>query len=119
MANALLRLSSSALRQAADIQSQIETLESELASILSVAGVEAVAEPIAGAKTKRTMSPTARARIAAGQKARWAKVKAVSSPSKTPSAGKPKRTMSPAARARIAASQRARWAKVRAANRGK
>src|SRR5229473_7537 len=60
----------------------------------------------------RTLSAAARARIAAAQRARWAKVrsgqnqKVVTMPKK--------RTMSAAARKRIAAAQRARWAKVRA-----
>jgi hypothetical protein len=62
-----------------------------------------------------TLSPAARARIAAAQRARWAKVRAtggetqnvVSVPAK-------KKIMSPAARRKIAAAQRARWAKVRA-----
>jgi hypothetical protein len=119
MSNALLELSASDLSHAAGIKSQIETLEAELASILSGAGVVVVAEPIPGMKPKRTMSPAARARIAAGQKARWAKIKTVSPASMTPSVEEAKRTMSLAARARIAASQKARWAKVRAAKKGR
>ncbi|HEX3819726.1 MAG TPA: hypothetical protein VHW45_05320 [Candidatus Sulfotelmatobacter sp.] len=56
---------------------------------------------------KRTISAAGRARIAAAQKARWAKQKA--------KAGTPKkRVMSAAARKRIAAAQRARWAKIKA-----
>jgi hypothetical protein len=63
---------------------------------------------------RRKLSPAARARIAAAQRARWAKIRA--------SAGKPakvvpiggKRTLSAAARRKIAAAQRARWAKVKA-----
>ena len=53
-----------------------------------------------------TMSAAGRARIAAAQRARWAKVKG----RKVVSIER-KRTMSPAARRRIAAAQRARWAK--------
>jgi hypothetical protein len=57
-----------------------------------------------------TLSAAARARIAAAQRARWAKVRAskgsAHSPSKTA-----KRTMSAAARAKIAQAQRLRWAK--------
>jgi hypothetical protein len=55
------------------------------------------------------MSASARARIAAAQKARWAKVKA--------SGGAPRRKMSAAARAKIAAAAKARWAKAKAAGR--
>lgn len=63
---------------------------------------------------KGTLSAAARARIAAAQRARWAKVKASKTQSRNGTAA-PKRTMSAAARKRIAAAQRARWAKVRAA----
>jgi hypothetical protein len=63
---------------------------------------------------KRTLSVAARARIAAAQRARWAKVKAGKSQGVNTTATA-KRTMSAAARKRIAAAQRARWAKVKAA----
>jgi hypothetical protein len=62
---------------------------------------------------KRTMSAAGRARIAAAQKARWAKQKqdAVEHPAKT----NPKKTrkLSPEGRARIIAATKARWAKVK------
>jgi hypothetical protein len=58
-------------------------------------------------KGKRTVSLAARRRMAAAQKARWAKAK--SAPKPTP------RTMSPSARRKIAAAQRARWAKLKRA----
>jgi hypothetical protein len=63
----------------------------------------------------RKLSKSARARIAAAQRARWAKVRenAVKSAKVVPIQGK--RTLSPAARNKIAAAQRARWAKVKAA----
>lgn len=59
---------------------------------------------------KRQLSAAARARIAAAQKARWAKFRqdAKVVPIRA------KRTMSAAARRKIAAAQRARWAKVKA-----
>jgi len=60
----------------------------------------------------RTLSADARERIAAAQRARWARVKGnTTSKSTTPK----KRTLSSAARKKIAAAQRARWAKVKAA----
>jgi hypothetical protein len=62
--------------------------------------------------SRRSLSGTARRRMAAAQKARWAKVKASSE--KTGGA-RPRRTLSASARRKIAAAQRARWAKVRAA----
>ena len=74
---------------------------------------------------RRHMSADARARIAAAQKKRWAKVKdtqnstGTASSAKTPSQGttsgrRGPRRMSAEARARIAAAQRKRWAATRA-----
>jgi len=60
------------------------------------------------------MSVAGRARIAAAQRARWAKVKAKDGMANHVTTPK-KRTMSASARRRIAAAQRARWAKMRAA----
>lgn len=62
----------------------------------------------------RRMSLAARRRIAAAQRARWAKAKASSTGQKVVAMPRKKRPMSAAARRRIAAAQRARWAKVRA-----
>jgi hypothetical protein len=61
-----------------------------------------------GNKPRRKISAKGRARIAAAQRARWAKVKGVA---EFPN----KRTMSASARRKIAAAQRARWANVRGA----
>jgi hypothetical protein len=58
-------------------------------------------------ETRKTISAEARARMAAGQKARWAKQKGTPKPAK-------KHTMSPAARAAISKAMKARWAKIRA-----
>ena len=95
-------VSAEQLRRAAAIKEQIDTLESELGKILGGA-VEA-------GSGKRIMSASARARIAAAQKARWAKVKGTGG-------GAPRRKMSAAARAKIAAAAKARWAKAKAAGR--
>ena len=95
-------VTSDQLRRAAAIKDQIEALENELGRIL--------AGGVSSGKGTRTMSASARARIAAAQKARWAKVKG--SPG-----GAPRRKMSPAARAKIAAAAKARWAKAKAAGR--
>jgi len=68
------------------------------------------------------MSAAGRARIAAAQRARWARVKAQkggSSSARTHSSSvRPKRRMSPAAIARIRAAQKARWAKWRKQQKG-
>jgi hypothetical protein len=72
-----------------------------------------------GKKTghRRHLSAAARARIAAAQRARWAKVRANGGQQKKQNvvAMPKKKTMSAAARKKIAAAQRARWAKVKAA----
>jgi hypothetical protein len=70
------------------------------------------------ARPRRTMSASARRRIAAAQRARWARVRqqgkaetGSGKSTRTPV----KRTLSASARKRIAAAQRARWAKQRQA----
>jgi hypothetical protein len=65
----------------------------------------------AGTKPRRKISAKGRARIAAAQRARWARVKGQQKI--IPIAKSGKRTMSASARRKIAAAQRARWAKVR------
>ena len=63
----------------------------------------------------RKLSASARARIAAAQRARWAKVRENAGKSAKVVPIRGKRTLSAAARKRIAAAQRARWARVKAA----
>jgi len=63
-------------------------------------------------QSKKPMSAAARARIAAAQRARWAKIRVKGDKKKIVTI--PKKTMSAAARRKIAAAQRARWAKVKA-----
>jgi hypothetical protein len=98
----LLELGVSQLERALAIRKQIESLQNEMAEILG----EKV--PFLG-KIKRTMSASARSRIAAAQKLRWAKLKGVGT------AIKAKRTMSAKARAAIAAAAKERWKKAKAA----
>jgi hypothetical protein len=81
-----------------------------------LSGLNAVLEAFArvygsnnGVNPRRKMSAKGRERIAAAQRARWAKVKG----QKVVPIAKPKRTMSASARQKIAAAQRARWAKVK------
>jgi hypothetical protein len=131
----MINLSSSQLRQAADLKEKIAVMEAELAALFGgtapapveapddfevaiKAATEAVEapEPVeaeAPAKPgKRTMSPAHKAAIRAAQARRWAKVRG----GKTEPAEKPAKQggMSAAGRARIAAAQKARWAKVNA-----
>jgi hypothetical protein len=65
-----------------------------------------------GARPRR-IPASGRARIAAAQRARWAKVGKAAKV--VPVRGK--RTLPPVARKKIAAAQRARWAKLKAAKR--
>src|SRR6266852_5822658 len=86
------------------VRQQLNRLNSALAAF---AGVY---KGRTGTKPRRKLSAKGRARIAAAQRARWAKVKGQQ---KVVPIAKPKRTMSASARRKIAAAQRARWAKVR------
>jgi hypothetical protein len=65
----------------------------------------------AATRKKRTISTAGRRRIAAAQRARWAKIKG----QKASISVRKGRKMSPAARKRVVAAQKARWAKWRKA----
>ena len=120
----MINLSSSQLRQAADLKEKVTALENELAALFggnaqapveAPAPIEAVQapEPVEPAKPgKRKFSAAHIAKIKAAQKARWAKHNAA----KEQPAAKPakKGGMSAAGRARIAAAQKLRWAKAKA-----
>lgn len=103
------------LREAADIQEQIQTLQSELDAIL---GGEIPIPHKAGKSGKRNMSAAGRAAIAAAAKARWAKFRAgkgLANPAKSIRKNK----MSAAGRARLAAAVKARWAKAKKAGKSR
>jgi hypothetical protein len=77
-------------------------------------GISAALAAFGGVYGKRTgMSAAGRAKIAAAQRARWAKIRN-GGEKKNVITMPEKRKMSAAARKRIAAAQRARWAKVKA-----
>ena len=101
----IINLSSQQLRRIADLKEKIDSLQYELSRLANGA--------VSGRRKKFGMSAAGRARIAAAQKARWAKFHAATKPAKTGS--RRKRRMSAAARAKIAAAARARWAKAKAA----
>ncbi|MHB8523054.1 MAG: hypothetical protein ACYDH9_20175 [Limisphaerales bacterium] len=109
--NALLNISLHDLKQAIGLKEQIERLQSELAALLGGGGADA---PASKAPGKRTMSATARARIGAAQKARWAKIRG-GKPGAGEAAPKAKRKLSVADRARLSARAQARWAKIKKA----
>ena len=108
MSSSITDLSAQQLRRAANIKDKIQSLENELGRILGSS-----IKPVAAAapKKRRKMSAAGRAKIAAGQKARWAKAKGQKMKQSQPK----KRKMSAAARAKISAAAKARWAKVKAA----
>jgi hypothetical protein len=79
------------------------------------AALAAFGEEYGRGKGTRKLSDSARARIAAAQRARWAKVRANAGDQNKAVPIRGKRTLSAAARRKIAAAQRARWAKVKGA----
>jgi hypothetical protein len=100
--NTFADLSAKQLRQAAQLKERIDSLEAELARILGASTASMSAAP-----GRRKLSAAAIAKIRAGQKARWARVKGLGS-------RKPRRKMSAAAKARLAAIARARWKQAKA-----
>ena len=67
-----------------------------------------------GRRGGRVVSALARQRMAAAQRARWARLRGSSASSITGTGTRKRRTLSAAARNKIAAAQRARWARFRA-----
>ena len=105
---AIINLSASQLRKAAQIKERIELLQAELSHLL---GTPAPAGGN-GSPRKRHMSAAAIARISAAQKARWAKIKrATGTEAASPLR---KRRMSAVGRARLAEIARSRWKTARA-----
>jgi hypothetical protein len=100
-------LSARDLRRAADIKEKIDSLQSELAEILGSDSVLSDRQPT----RRRKMSAASRAKIAAGARARWAKVAGVGGSSTKTTRLK----RSSAVRARLAAIARERWRKAKAA----
>ena len=103
----LLSLTVKQLRRAANLKEKIEALNRELASILG-----APASIPTKVRKKRGMSAAGRARVAAAQRARWAKIKKAKPTAKAPAK---RRKMSAAAKAKISAAAKARWAKAKGA----
>jgi hypothetical protein len=108
------------IRRALQISEQIERLEAELASTLGNRAAETPSIPAravsTGGRKRRRMSKAAREKIAAAQRARWARAKGKSSGGavrSTKAKTKAKRTkggITPEGRAKLAAMMKARWA---------
>ena len=105
----LASLTSAQLKRAAGLKDQINRLEVELSNLFNVPS-----KPVPAPKKSR-LSAAARAKIAAAQKARWAKIKNASPARVVRKNSK----ISAAGRAKIAAAARARWAKAKAAGKNK
>jgi len=105
-------LSVQQLRQAANLKERIEALEKELNQLLGSAAKSVAANT---PKKKGGMSAAGKAKVAAAQKARWAKIKSAKPAVTVAKPAKKKFTMSAAAKAKISAAAKARWAKIKAA----
>jgi hypothetical protein len=113
MTTNLSSLTSNQLSKIIAIKEKIETLQSQIDSITGDGdGTQSPTNDGAPIRRRRGMSRAGRARIAAAQRARWAKVKrnGNAAPEK---AKKKDRRSSPAVRAKLAAAARARWAKAK------
>ena len=100
------------LHEAVSIKEQIATLESRLNKLLGGGGGTPspfikTQSTASGKKGRGKMSAAGRARIAAAQKLRWAKIKGTSPAAKPV---KKKGGISAEGRARLAAAMKARWA---------
>jgi hypothetical protein len=93
--------------QRTNLISDLRHVDAALSVLGKLNGGKTHAEP------RRTLSASARRKIAAAQRARWARVRAQNVVPIALKRGK--RTMSALARRKIAAAQRARWAKVKRA----
>ena len=95
----------------------LEALNREIADLTQgralVGGDHSVRVNIAPARGTRVISASARRKMAAAQRARWAKVRSLR-PSARPNRNKDAWVMSISARRKIAAAQKARWARFRA-----
>ena len=115
--SSIIQLSPAQLRRAANLQEKIAALQKQLAQLVGAdASPAPVVEPV---KKKRGMSAAGRARIAAAQKARWAKTKGQSAkpakPAKPAKAPGKRGKFSPQAKAALSAKMKAIWAARKAA----
>ncbi len=97
-------------------QSQVEKLGSAISLLEDLVGRNGSRVVATSTRGGRVVSAAARRRMAAAQRARWAKVRTQSptNGSAKSSGTATKRTLSAVARRKIAAAQRARWARVKA-----
>jgi hypothetical protein len=92
------------LKRAAAIKEQLESLNKELRNIL---GVPTNSGPVP--KTNRTMSASAKRKIAAAQRARWANLPRAKPAARSATPAAKKKSMSAAARAKLSTKLKAFW----------
>jgi len=109
MSTLLSSLSVQQLRKAVTLKEKIQSLEKELGRLL---GSPTTPAAQAAPRKKFKMSKAARARISAGAKARWAKLKGSKSSAKP--ARKARGKMSAAAKAKLSAKMKMIWARRKA-----
>jgi hypothetical protein len=104
-------LSAGQFRRAATIKEQIERLSKELSIIFGLSGNSPAAP-----RTKRSMSASARKKIAAAQRARWENLRRAKPATRSvkPAAKAKKKTMSAAAKRKLSAKLKAYWAQKKA-----
>jgi hypothetical protein len=108
----ITELTTTQLRQILAIKEQIETLQSQIDSIAGGGEIPIPAVEEAPTTRRRRVSVAGRARMAAAQQARWAKIKGTGAADFKP-AKRRKRRISAAGRAAMSAAGKARWAKVK------
>jgi len=101
----LIDLTTEQLKRAASLKKRIDGLNKQLRGILG-----APATPRAAPSKNRTMSASVKKKIAATQKARWAKIRASKRATASARPNAKTNRMSPAARAKLSAKLKAYWA---------
>ena len=101
----LFDLTPQQLKRAASIKEQIDGLNKQLRSIVGAPATLRVAPT-----RNRTMSPSVKKKIAATQKARWAKVRSSKPPTGSARPAAKKTVISKATRAKLSAKLKAYWA---------
>jgi len=108
----ITELTTTQLNQIIALKEQIETLQSEIDSIAEGEVPTPTDEEF---PKKRRRSAAVRARMAAAQQARWAKIKGTGATDFKPA--KKDWRSSPSVRAKLSAAAKARWAKAKAERR--
>ena len=99
----LLDLTPQQLKRAATVKEQIAALNKELTQLLGTSSDGAAPQ------SRRGMSAAAKSKIAAAQKARWAKLRSAKPATLPVKAAAKTKTMSPAARKKLSAKLKAYW----------